>query len=80
MSGVAQDMEQQLSSHVEELQTLSNQLLVQKELAAKYSVKVMELEKGTRLKTLSLKETQKELNTEKAVSSKFYDEVLHVII
>ena len=75
MSEVAQDMEQQLSSHVEELQTLSNQLLMQKELAAKYSVKVMELEKETRLKTLSLKETQKGLNTEKAVSSKFYDEV-----
>lgn len=72
---VAEDMGRQLSSHAEELQGVSKQLQVQKELAMKYSSCIMELEKEARLKGLALKETQKELNTEKAVSSKFYDEV-----
>ena len=72
---VAQDMEEQVSTHVEELQKVSDMLVKQKDLATKYSMKLMELEKERRLKALTLKETQKELTTEKAVSSKFYDEV-----
>ena len=69
-------MGRQLSLHAEELQGVSKQLQVQKELAMKYSSSILELEKEMRLKSLALKETQKELNTEKAVSSKFCDEVL----
>lgn len=75
MSKVAQDMEDQVSAHVEELQKVNDMLAKQKDLATKYSMKLMELEKERRLKSLTLKETQKELATEKAVSSKFYDEV-----
>lgn len=72
---MATDMEKQLTVHAEELQSISEQLAVQEGLADRYSVKVLEVEKEARLKALSLKETQKELGTEKAVSSKFYDEV-----
>lgn len=75
MSRVADEMEALLSGHAEELEKISDQLKMQKELATKYSTKVLELEKEVRLKTLSHKETQKELSTEKAVTSKFYDEV-----
>ena len=38
-------------------------------------VQVSELEKDLRLKMLNLKDTQKELDTERVVSSKVYDEV-----
>ena len=76
MSQVVEEMEKQLSQHAAELQKITDQLLMQKELATKYSVKVLELEKDGRLKTLTLKDIQKDLVTEKAVSSKFYDEVL----
>ena len=79
MSEVAADMQKQVSTHAEELQNFSNQLLMQKELATKYSVKVLEVEQESRLKALTLKEAHKELSTEKAVSSKFYDEVHEVV-
>lgn len=75
MSEVAEEMQKLLSEHAEELERISEQLRMQKELANKYSMRVMELEKEVRLKTLTHKETQKELSTEKAVTSKFYDEV-----
>lgn len=80
MSEVAEEMEKQVSVHVEELQKVTDQLLMQKELATKYSVKVLELEKEERFKGLSLREVQKDLSTEKAVSSKFYDEVKKLLI
>lgn len=75
MSEVAEEMEKLLSKHAEELEQISDQLLSQKELSTKYSMRVLELEKDIRIKALNHKETQKELSTEKAVSSKFYDEV-----
>ncbi len=75
MSKVAQDMEEQVSRYAEELQKVNDMLAKQKDLATKYSMKLMELEKERRLRTLSLRETQKKLTTEQAVSSKFYDEV-----
>ncbi len=75
LSKLAADMEKVIVSHSEELQQLSGQLVAQKELATKYSNKVLEVEKEMRLKSLALRDVQKELITEKAVSSKFYDEV-----
>ena len=38
-------------------------------------VKVSELEKDVKLKELKLKEVEKDLDTEKALSSKLYDDV-----
>jgi len=61
--------------HSGELQKLSSQLITQKDLAGKYSDKVLEVEKELRIKALSLREVQRELTTEKTVSSRFYDEV-----
>ena len=75
MSKVAQDMEEQVSAHAEELQKVNDMLAKQRDLATKYSVNLLELEKERKLNLLSLKETQKALTTEKAVSSNFYDEV-----
>lgn len=80
MNQVVQEMEKQLTSHAEELQSIADQRSMQKELATKYSAKVLELEKEIRLKALSLKETGKELGIEKAVSSKFYDEVNYCVM
>lgn len=80
LSNTAVDLEKLIVDHSDELQKISSQLVTQKELAGKYSSKVLEVEKEMRLKALTLKETQKELSTEKAVSSKFYDEVWYIFL
>ena len=80
LSKLAGDMEKMIVDHSGELQRLSGQLVSQKELAGKYSNKVLEVEKEMRLKALALREVQRELITEKAVSSKFYDEVFAFLL
>lgn len=65
-------------SHSEELEKIIQQLVAQKELAFRYSTRILELEKEVRLNALSLQETQKQLGIEKTVSSKFYDEVIKI--
>lgn len=75
MTEVADEMQKLLSDHAAELETITEQLRTQKEVGTKYSMRVLELEKEARLQTLNHKETRKELSTEKAVTSKFYDEV-----
>lgn len=77
---MAQDMEEQVSAHAEELQSKNEMLAKQKELATKYSAKLTELEKERRLNLLTLKDLQKQLATEKTVSTKFYDEVRATIV
>ena len=52
-----------------------DQLTTQKQLASKYSDRVSELERESRLRGLELKEAKKELETEKSLASKLYDDV-----
>lgn len=78
LSKSMEDMQKIILEHLEELEKTTEQLAAQKELAAKYSSKILELEKEVRITSLNLKETEKALGTEKAVSSKFYDEVCRV--
>lgn len=75
MIKAAEDMEKLIVDQSGELQKISGQLVTQTELGNEYSSKVLEVETELRLQALTLKEAQKELDTEKAVSSKFYDEV-----
>ena len=74
------DMEKLIVDQSEDLQMISSQLVTQTKLGNKHSSKVLELETEIRLKVLALLETQKELDTEKAVSSKFYDQVLYILL
>ena len=62
-------------AHSEEQQRLAEQLSTQKQLASKYSDRVSQLEKESRLRGLELREVQKDLKTEKSLSSKLYDDV-----
>ena len=72
---VVEDTEKLVFEHTEELHKVSEYLVAEKERAEEYSTRILELEKELKLTGLSLKESQRALNTEKAVSSKFYDEV-----
>ena len=62
-------------AHSEEQVRLAEQLATQKQLASKYSDRVSQLEKDSRLRALELREIHKELETEKSLSSKLYDDV-----
>lgn len=42
-------------------------------------IQVFQLEKDVKLKEISLKEAQKDLETEKAFSSKIYDDVCYIV-
>ena len=68
LNEVGENMERLVSDHSEEL---SNQFARQKEL----EIKVVDLEKEARLKTLAFKDVQIELKTEKAVTLKFNNDV-----
>ncbi len=72
---MAEDTERMICNHLTELQKSSNQLLEEKQLVTKHSSRILELEKELRMNAQNLKVVQRELGTEKAVSSKFYDEV-----
>ena len=69
------NLEKAAAAHSEQEQRLMEQMATQKQLACKYSERVSELEKDGRLRQLELRETKKELETEKALASKLYDDV-----